>query len=130
VFKGSTVVLKQRPGADKYPYLVTRRKQLIDDESLIEKSGSLVFTRDVEFSSPSAAASVVCGGSANGLVSWQSQEGTRREQYFRDPERSEMLPVLFSAHEKAANDPRQSVNIPASDVCCPARSHRRTFTVT
>jgi hypothetical protein len=33
------------------------------------------FRRDVEFSSPSAAATVVHGGSANGLLAWRTQEG-------------------------------------------------------
>ncbi|HDQ45221.1 MAG TPA: DUF4357 domain-containing protein [bacterium] len=34
-----------------------------------------LFTRDAEFSSPSAAASVVHGGHANGLIAWKNQEG-------------------------------------------------------
>jgi hypothetical protein len=35
----------------------------------------LKFTRDSEFSSPSAAATVVHGGSANGLHAWKSKDG-------------------------------------------------------
>ena len=35
----------------------------------------LVFTKDVEFSSPSAAAAVVHGGSANGLIAWKDKLG-------------------------------------------------------
>ncbi|MGH9606089.1 MAG: DUF4357 domain-containing protein, partial [Terracidiphilus sp.] len=36
---------------------------------------TLVFAKDVEFSSPSAAAAVVHGGSANGLIAWRSEDG-------------------------------------------------------
>jgi len=35
----------------------------------------LVFTRDEEFSSPSAAAAVVHGGHANGLIAWKNKDG-------------------------------------------------------
>ena len=35
----------------------------------------LVFTKDIEFSSPSAAAAVVHGGHANGLTAWKSETG-------------------------------------------------------
>jgi hypothetical protein len=35
----------------------------------------LLFTRDVEFSSPSAAAAFVHGGSANGLTAWRNAVG-------------------------------------------------------
>ncbi len=35
----------------------------------------LKFTRDAEFSSPSAAATVVHGGSANGLLAWKDKDG-------------------------------------------------------
>jgi hypothetical protein len=48
--------LEERPSAENYPYLVAKRKQLIGDGTLAQKEGFLVFTKDVEFSSPSAAA--------------------------------------------------------------------------
>jgi hypothetical protein len=41
---------------------------MITDGSLVQKAGFYEFTRDAEFSSPSAAAAVVEGGSANGLI--------------------------------------------------------------
>jgi len=65
------VFAEQRPSAETYPYLVAQRKQLVADRTLIEKDGFLVFTKDVEFSSPSAAAVVIHGGSANGLIAWK-----------------------------------------------------------
>ena len=35
----------------------------------------MVFTKDYEFSSPSAAASVIHGGHANGLQAWKDTKG-------------------------------------------------------
>jgi hypothetical protein len=53
---------------------VTRNK-LIEDATLAKHGDHYVFTRDVEFSSPSAAATVVHGGSANGLLAWKTRSG-------------------------------------------------------
>ncbi len=75
VFSGSTAVLEERPSAEKYPYVVAQRNQLIADATLVQQDGFLVFTKDAEFSSPSAAAVVVHGGSANGLTAWVSKDG-------------------------------------------------------
>jgi hypothetical protein len=80
IFQGSTAVLAQRPSADTYPYVVIQRKELIADGTLIEKNGFLVFTKDSEFSSPSAAANVIHGGNANGLTAWKSKEGISLKQ--------------------------------------------------
>lgn len=75
VFKGSTAVLKQRPAADRYPGVLVRRNELIAEGTLKQRAGVLVFAKDVEFSSPSAASAVVHGGSANGLVAWRTADG-------------------------------------------------------
>jgi hypothetical protein len=80
VFQGSTAVLEQRPSAETYPWAVTRRKELIADGTLVEKSRFLTFTKDAEFSSPSAAAAVVHGGSANGLIAWKTADGKSVKQ--------------------------------------------------
>lgn len=80
VFAGSTAVLEERPSAEKYPYTVVQRKQLIADRTLIDKEGFLIFAKDAEFSSPSAAAAVIHGGSANGLTSWVSKDGKSLKQ--------------------------------------------------
>ncbi len=80
VFRGSTAVLKQRPSAETYPYVVAQRKQLIADGTLTERGGFLVFTKDIEFSSPSAAAAVIHGGSANGLLAWKTRDGKSLKQ--------------------------------------------------
>lgn len=75
VLQGSTAVLEERPSAESYPYVLVQRKQLVADGTLIEKDGYLIFTRDAEFSSPSAAAVVIHGGSANGLTAWKTVDG-------------------------------------------------------
>ena len=75
VFKESEAVLDDRPSAKNYPHRLVVRKQLIDDGILHQIDGKLVFTKDYEFSSPSAAASVIHGGHANGLTAWKDSDG-------------------------------------------------------
>lgn len=76
VFAKSTAVLAVRPSAEsQYPNTVALRKRLIQDKTLVEKDGVYVFTKDVEFTSPSAAAAVIHGGSANGLTAWRDSSG-------------------------------------------------------
>ena len=80
VFQDSTAVLEERPSAGDYPYVLAQRKQLLSEGVLKEKDGLLVFTRDVEFTSPSAAAAVIHGGSANGLTAWKTDGGKSLKQ--------------------------------------------------
>jgi len=75
VLKGSQAVLKERASAHQYPYTLASRKTLIEDGTLVQEGDHLKFARDAEFSSPSAAATVVHGGSANGLLAWKSKRG-------------------------------------------------------
>ena len=76
VFARSTAVQTVRPSAAaQYPNTVALRQKLILDRTLTEKNGLYVFMKDVEFSSPSAAAAVVHGGSANGLTAWKDETG-------------------------------------------------------
>ena len=75
VLKGSQAVLKERASAQQYPYTIASRRRLIEDGTLVADGASLKFTRDSEFSSPSAAATVVHGGSANGLLAWKAKDG-------------------------------------------------------
>lgn len=80
VLRDSTAVLEERPSTESYPYVVAQRKQLVADGTLIQRNGFLVFTKDVQFSSPSAAAVVIHGGSANGLTAWKTADGTSLKQ--------------------------------------------------
>lgn len=80
VFQGSAAVKEERPSAESSPYITAQRKQLIADGTLIPKNDHLEFAKDAEFSSPSAAAAVVRGGSANGLTAWKNSIGTTLKQ--------------------------------------------------
>ncbi len=75
VLKGSQAVLAERPSTKKYPYPSIVRTQLMSEGVLSQESDRLVFTKDYEFSSPSAAASVIHGGHANGLREWKDAKG-------------------------------------------------------
>jgi hypothetical protein len=76
VLKGSTAVPQERESAKNWPSTIAIRNQLIADRTLIPKNGFYEFTRDFQFSSPSAAAAVIEGGSANGLIEWKTKDGT------------------------------------------------------
>jgi hypothetical protein len=51
------------------------RKSLIDGGVLVEQDGHLHFTQDYLFSSPSGAAAIVLGRSANGWGEWKDKDG-------------------------------------------------------
>jgi hypothetical protein len=71
VFQAS---LSERPSAKaRHPYVIALRPRLQADGTLAPNGDHLVFTRDTEFTSPSAAASVVHGGGANGLTAWKRE---------------------------------------------------------
>ena len=81
VFKDSTAVLADRPSArTQHPFVLALRKNLVREGTLTQKNGFLVFTKDAEFDSPSAAASVIHGGGANGLTAWKSAAGKTLKQ--------------------------------------------------
>jgi hypothetical protein len=75
VFKNSHASLEVRPSAHKYPYVVNLRQKLIDDGTLVAEGDTWIFTRDTEFPSPSSAATVIHGGTANGLTAWKNEKG-------------------------------------------------------
>jgi len=75
VVAGSEAVLKERASAKKWPAVLVQRNKLIDEGTMTEKDSKWVFTKDTEFSSPSAAAAVIHGGSANGLTAWKDKNG-------------------------------------------------------
>lgn len=75
VLRGSQAVLRERASSQKYPWARNMRQKLREDGLLSEQQDHLVFTSDAEFSSPSAAAAVVHGGHANGLIAWKNSKG-------------------------------------------------------
>lgn len=75
VQKGSEAVASERPSSEKWPWTKNLRQKLKDDGVLSQNHDRLVFTKDIEFASPSAAAAVVHGGHANGLTAWKDASG-------------------------------------------------------
>jgi hypothetical protein len=75
IFKGSQAVEHERPSAHKYPWVINSRKSLITDGILVKEGDLRVFTADYEFPSPSSAAAVIHGGTANGLTAWKNKDG-------------------------------------------------------
>ena len=80
VLAGSQAVLAERPSAQKYPWALNMRQKLKAEGSLVVESEFLRFGREVEFSSPSAAAAVIHGGHANGLTAWKDSQGQTLKQ--------------------------------------------------
>lgn len=58
------------------------RKEIISKYTQ-ERNGKLVLLQDVEFSSPSAAASFCTGTSSNGLLLWKTEDGQTLSNYLR-----------------------------------------------
>lgn len=77
VFEGSQAVLEHRPSAKR---MRAKREQLIEKGLLQEQGDCLVFTKDVEFGSPSTAGSVVRGGNTNGLTNWKNAKGMQLKE--------------------------------------------------
>jgi hypothetical protein len=75
VLKDSQAAASLRPSAASYPWIVNSREQLLKDGVLASSKEALVFQQDYEFSSPSAAAAIVHGGTANGRTAWKNGKG-------------------------------------------------------
>lgn len=75
VLAGSGAVLEERDSAKKWPSVMIQRNKLIGEGGLIKQGKKYVFVKDTEFSSPSSAAAVIHGGSANGLTAWVNANG-------------------------------------------------------
>lgn len=80
VLKGSQAVFEERASAQKWPSVLVQRNKLIEEGALVEKGGAYVFTKDIEFTSPSSAAATIHGGSANGLTAWVNGDGIQLKQ--------------------------------------------------
>ena len=80
VLAQSEAVPALRPSATDYPWVINAREQLLKDGVLVPVEGHLVFTKNHEFSSPSAAAAVIHGGTANGRTAWKDASGQTLKQ--------------------------------------------------
>ncbi len=77
VFAGSQAVLEHRPSANR---MRIKREQLVEKGILKREGDCLIFTRDVEFGSPSTAGSIVRGGHTNGLTNWKNNAGKQLKE--------------------------------------------------
>ena len=75
VLKDSQAVHTERASSHKWPWAMNMRRRLKDEGILQAQIDRLIFTTDAEFTSPSAAAAVIHGGHANGLLAWKTKEG-------------------------------------------------------
>ncbi|MDZ4097186.1 MAG: GIY-YIG nuclease family protein [Methylophilaceae bacterium] len=73
VFKGSEIAKDTVPSFPRG--FNTLREELLDSETIQNVVGKLIFANDYLFSSPSTAAAVIMGRSANGLVEWKDKNG-------------------------------------------------------
>ncbi|MFC7348566.1 GIY-YIG nuclease family protein [Chryseobacterium zhengzhouense] len=74
------VVLKDSEIADSVTTslnqsIINFRQRLIDEQKIVNINNKLIFTEDYLFSSPSTAAAIVMGRSANGLTEWRLSDG-------------------------------------------------------
>lgn len=73
VYEGSQAVVQETPSIPKN--IRQLRRELGEKAVLVLQGSSYRFTQDYTFSSPSAAAAVVLGASANGRDEWKDAEG-------------------------------------------------------
>lgn len=73
VFRGSEIAIDTVPSFPRG--FNTLREELLDSEIIHDADGKLLFSADYLFSSPSTAAAVIMGRSANGLVEWKDKNG-------------------------------------------------------
>lgn len=74
VFAGSRAAKEVAPAFNKHNYKKLRDR-LIEEGILKEQDDCFQFTSDYVFSTPSAAAAIVMGRSANGLTEWKTTSG-------------------------------------------------------
>ena len=73
VVKGSQLVKGETPSL--HQYLSTLRKDLLAQGVIVDNGQHYVFTQDQVFNSPSTAAGVVMGRTANGRIEWKTNDG-------------------------------------------------------
>ena len=73
VFAGSLARKATVPSIHRY--MLDIREQLLAEGTLVDEGESLRFTRDFLFNSPSTAAGVVLGRTANGRLEWKDGQG-------------------------------------------------------
>lgn len=78
VVQGSQVVKREVPSIPQR--LTTQRRDLLEQGIIVEDGAHYVFAQDQVFNSPSMAACVVLGRSANGRTNWKTKDGKTLKQ--------------------------------------------------
>jgi hypothetical protein len=86
VFEGSCARIEIAPSA--ISTVKPQRDKLIASGVMEERDGEYIFTQDFLFSSPSTAAAVVLGRSANGWIEWKDENGQTLSDVYRATEES------------------------------------------
>lgn len=82
VREGSKSRIELTPSAPES--VKSNRQRLLDSGVIEERDGVYVYLQDYLFPSPSAAAQVVLGASANGWVEWKDKDGATLSDVHRD----------------------------------------------
>jgi hypothetical protein len=94
---GFVVLKESRARADTVasagPFLPFKRKLLQDRGDLVPEGNSLKFLKDCLFDSPSGAAAMVLGRTANGWLEWKTSEGKTLHDVERAAAESEQPPT-------------------------------------
>ena len=75
------IMKNYRKANSRIDALIKLREKLTDDSIFIDKVEFLEFSEDFLFSSPSAAAAIVMGRSANGLTEWKLTSGKTLKEF-------------------------------------------------
>ena len=78
VVKGSQLVKGEVQSI--HQYMSTLRKDLLAQGVVVDQGQHYVFAQDQVFTSPSTAAGVILGRTANGRIEWKNSEGTTLKQ--------------------------------------------------
>jgi len=81
VLKGS--LARRATTSSSHDTIEPKREELVGAGVLIAAKDGYRFERDMAFSSPSAAAAIVTGGSANGWVEWKNSKGLTLDEVYR-----------------------------------------------
>ncbi|MCW5757988.1 MAG: GIY-YIG nuclease family protein [Phycisphaeraceae bacterium] len=81
VLKGS--LARRETTSSSHDMVEPKREELIGSGVLAPAKDGYRFERDMAFSSPSAAAAIVSGGSANGWVEWRNAKGQTLDEVYR-----------------------------------------------
>ena len=81
IFEGSRARIEVAPSATNS--VIPKREKLIVSGIMEERDGQYIFTQDYLFTSPSTAAAVVLGRSANGWIEWKDEQGQTLHDVYR-----------------------------------------------